>query len=65
LIIPYTNEVDQPLVGDEDSRYPDEKLGKIQINKEQYFGSVPKKAWSFPIGGYEPAEKWLKDRRDR
>jgi hypothetical protein len=23
------------------------------------------KAWNFYIRGYQPAEKWLKDRRDR
>jgi len=37
----------------------------VWINEEQYFGNVPKKAWEFYIGGYQPAEKWLKDRRDR
>ncbi|HKK45076.1 MAG TPA: type ISP restriction/modification enzyme, partial [Balneolaceae bacterium] len=49
----------------EKHRYPNEKLGKVQINKTQYFGMVPEKAWNFYIGGYQPAEKWLKDRRDR
>lgn len=49
----------------DDHCYPGERLGKIQINKEQYFGMVPEKAWNFYIGGYQPAEKWLKDRRDR
>jgi len=49
----------------DDHRYPGEKLGKVQINEEQYFGNVPLKAWEFYIGGYQPAEKWLKDRRDR
>lgn len=43
----------------------DETTGKVWINEEQYFGNVPKKAWEFYIGGYQPAEKWLKDRRDR
>ncbi|WP_020403979.1 type ISP restriction/modification enzyme [Gracilimonas tropica] len=43
----------------------DETIGKVWINDEQYFGKVPKKAWEFYIGGYQPAEKWLKDRRDR
>jgi len=43
----------------------DETMGKVWINSEQYFGNVPKKAWEFYIGGYQPAEKWLKDRRDR
>ncbi|MDZ7807281.1 MAG: type ISP restriction/modification enzyme [Gracilimonas sp.] len=43
----------------------DGQLGKVWINEKQYFGNVPKKAWEFYIGGYQPAEKWLKDRRDR
>jgi len=43
----------------------DKSIGKVWINEEQYFGKVPKKAWEFYIGGYQPAEKWLKDRRDR
>src|SRR5699024_10058758 len=56
---------DPHLTTGSDHRYPNEPLGKIQINKEQHFGMVPKKAWNFYIGGYQPAEKWLKDRRDR
>ncbi|MCK4386678.1 MAG: N-6 DNA methylase [Candidatus Pacebacteria bacterium] len=41
------------------------KDGKVFINKDQYFGKVPKSAWNFYIGGYQPAQKWLKDRKDR
>ncbi len=41
------------------------KTGKVWINDEQYFGNVPLKAWEFYIGGYQPAQKWLKDRRGR
>lgn len=26
---------------------------------------MPEIAWSFHIGGYQPARKWLKDRRGR
>jgi hypothetical protein len=26
---------------------------------------MPEIAWSFHIGGYQPAQKWLKDRRGR
>jgi len=40
-------------------------LGKVYINKEQYFGNVPEIAWNFYIGGYQPAQKWLKDRKGR
>jgi len=39
--------------------------GKVYINKEQYFGNVPEIAWNFYIGGYQPAQKWLKDRKGR
>ena len=31
----------------------------------QYFENVPEVAWNFYIGGYQPAQKWLKDRKDR
>jgi len=35
------------------------------INESQYFANVPQIAWDFYIGGYQPAQKWLKDRKDR
>jgi hypothetical protein len=38
---------------------------KVFINKEQYFGDVPEVAWNFYIGAYQPAQKWLKDRKGR
>ncbi len=40
-------------------------LGRVFINSEQYFEDVPEIAWNFHIGGYQPAQKWLKDRRGR
>ena len=39
--------------------------GKVYINELQYFNNVPEVAWNFYIGGYQPAQKWLKDRKDR
>ena len=39
--------------------------GKVFINAAQYFGEVPEVAWNFYIGGYQPAQKWLKDRKGR
>jgi len=42
-----------------------DKLGKVYINDEQYFDKVPLVAWEFYIGGYQPAQKWLKDRKER
>ena len=41
------------------------QLGRIWINEEQYFDNVPVIAWEFYIGGYQPAQKWLKDRKGR
>ena len=42
-----------------------EDLGRVYINPHQYFADVPKRAWDFHIGGYQPAQKWLKDRKGR
>ncbi len=39
--------------------------GKVWINTTQYFEGVPQIAWEFYIGGYQPAQKWLKDRKGR
>jgi predicted helicase len=44
---------------------PNYKDGKVFINETQYFENVPEVAWNFYIGGYQPAQKWLKDRKDR
>ena len=44
---------------------PEQQLGRIWINDEQYFANIPLIAWEFYIGGYQPAQKWLKDRRNR
>ena len=58
-----------PIIGDGDdvvaSGYPKFEDGRVQINPDQYFDAVPPVAWTFHIGGYQPAQKWLKDRRGR
>ena len=41
------------------------RLGRVYINENQYFDNVPETAWNFYIGGYQPAQKWLKDRKER
>jgi type I restriction-modification system DNA methylase subunit len=56
-----------PFTGDGDGvidkpRFED---GKIWINKTQYFDNAPEVSWGFYIGGYQPARKWLKDRKGR
>ncbi len=72
--------LESPIVEEYITEYPiagDDKVGKIvakpteehfvrvYINESQYFDKVPKIAWEFYIGGYQPAQKWLKDRKDR
>lgn len=41
------------------------KDGNVFINENQCFANVPEIAWNFSVGGYQPAQKWLKDRKDR
>ena len=52
-----------PLDGDNLVGKPEYKDGKVFINDAQYFNDVPEVAWEFYIGGYQPAQKWLKDRK--
>lgn len=37
----------------------------LNINKEVSIINIPLIAWEFYIGGYQPAQKWLKDREGR
>ena len=39
--------------------------GKVWINLDQYFDHLPQVAWEFYIDGYQPVQKWLKDRKGR
>lgn len=48
-----------------EKKYPKYEEGKVYFNENQYFSDVPEVAWNFYIGGYQPAHKWLKDRRGR
>jgi predicted helicase len=54
-----------PVDGDNVVRKPRYQDGKVFINDSQYFAGVPEIAWNFYIGGYQPAQKWLKDRKER
>lgn len=46
-------------------KFEGEQTGKVWVNDAQYFADVPRIAWEFYIGGYQPAQKWLKDRKGR
>jgi predicted helicase len=54
-----------PIAGSDTVEKLAYKSGKVFINTEQYFGNVPEAIWNFYIGGYQPARKWLKDRKGR
>ena len=54
-----------PEVGSQQVDFQKWKDGQVWINDEQYFGNVPESVWEFYIGGYQPAQKWLKDRKGR
>ena len=49
------------------------KEGRVYISKDnnssckrgQYFEGIPQGVWEFRFGGYQPMEKWLKDRKGR
>ena len=56
-----SNQVDQVRYAPPSSDLP----GCVWINREQYFESVEPESWASTIGGYRPAEKWLKDRKGR
>ena len=58
---PYRGEGDDLVAGG----FPRFEGGKVHINGSQYFADVPAIAWDLHIGGYQPAQKWLKDRRGR
>jgi predicted helicase len=41
------------------------KNNRVYINDTQYWDGVPKEVWDFYVGGYQPVQKYLKDRKDK
>ena len=56
-----SNRVDKVRYAPPDGGAP----GRVWINADQFFAGVAPETWAFAIGGYRPAEKWLRDRRRR
>ena len=54
-----------PIVGSNIVEKVVYRQGNVYFNSEQYFGNVPETAWNFFVGGYQPAQKWLKDRKSK
>ncbi|MBP7826056.1 MAG: N-6 DNA methylase [Verrucomicrobia bacterium] len=59
--VPGDNEINnvryQPAAG--------RQKGRVWINDRQYFEDVAEVVWTFPIGGYRPAQRWLHDRWEK
>ncbi len=62
---PYPFETEPGEDGDNTVDQPTFEKGRVYINRTQYFDTVPEISWGFYIGGYQPAQKWLKDRKGR
>ena len=60
-------ETPYPFVGEGDGVVgkPEFREGAVWISKTQRFENAPEISWGFYIGGYQPAQKWLKDRKGR
>lgn len=54
-----------PLNGSNEVEKITRKENRVYINKTQYFDGISDLAWNFYIGGYQPLQKWLKDRKGR
>ena len=62
--LPHSTGVSFPIGGTSQVDCYRWEQNRVYINSEQYFEGVPESAWNFYIGGYQPAQKWLKDRKD-
>ncbi len=43
----------------------DQNKARVHINSEKWFTGISIEVWEYHIGGYQVAEKWLKDRKGR
>jgi hypothetical protein len=59
------NEIEEVRYQPPQTHGNDQHPGRVWINERQYFEGISSQAWNFPIGGYQPAERWLKDRKGR
>jgi predicted helicase len=64
-VTPIMDIADFPVVGTNEVETVNYKAGNVYINKQQYFENITPEVWEYYIGGYQPTEKWLKDRKGR
>jgi predicted helicase len=64
-VSPAMGMADFPVAGTNEIETIHYKAEKVYVNKHQYFENISPEIWGYYIGGYQPAEKWLKDRKGR
>jgi predicted helicase len=64
-VSPAMDTADFPVAGTNKIEAVNYKAEKVYVNKHQYFQNISPEIWGYYIGGYQPAEKWLKDRKGR
>lgn len=52
----------EPQLGRFNKEMHRDASGRVYLNPTNWFATVPEAAWEHWIGGYQPAQKWLKDR---
>lgn len=58
-------EVGYPIVGSNIVEKVEYKDHRVYISETQYFDNISARVFNYYIGGYQPAQKWLKDRKGR
>lgn len=61
----WTVEVGYPIMGSNVVEKVEYKNNRVYINETQYFDNIQECVYNYYIGGYQPAQKWLKDRKSR
>jgi predicted helicase len=64
-VSPAMGMADFPVAGTNKIETVNYKEERVYVNKHQYFENILPEIWDYYIGGYQPAEKWLKDRKGR
>ncbi|MEJ5901222.1 type ISP restriction/modification enzyme [Ochrobactrum teleogrylli] len=59
-----SNQVTRPIAKGDFEISDDADTVTVWINDDQCFRNIPVDAWEFSVGGYLPAQKWLKERRN-
>ncbi len=58
-------DINFPIDGNDTIEKISYKDGKVFINRNQFFSYVEEDVWNYFIGAYQPAQKWLKDRKGK